>query len=105
MRESQDNIAALEDLRLPVKAELAAAWANFMLALLDAKGVHPGRSARSHLRTMAATHNITASRVDEAIEMTGLAGVASKRVGGFSLGMGQRLGIAAALLQIRRSVE
>jgi ABC-2 type transport system ATP-binding protein len=67
-------------------------------ALLDAKAVHPGRSARSHLRTMAATHNIKASRVSEVIEMTGLAGVAGKRVAGFSLGMGQRLGIAAALL-------
>jgi len=67
-------------------------------ALLDAKAVHPGRSARSHLRTMAATHNIPAARVDEVIEMTGLGGVAGKRVGGFSLGMGQRLGIAAALL-------
>ena len=105
MREGQDNTAALEDVRLPVKAKLAAAWASSMLALLDAKGVHRGRRARSHLRTIAATHNITASRVDEVIEMTGLAGVASKRVGGFSLGMGQRLGIAAALLQIRRSVE
>jgi ABC-2 type transport system ATP-binding protein len=52
-------------------------------ALLDAKAVHPGRSARSHLRTMAATHNITASRVSEVIEMTGLAGVATKRVGGW----------------------
>ena len=60
--------------------------------------MHTGRSARSHLRTMAATHNIKASRVSEVIEMTGLAGVATKRVGGFSLGMGQRLGIAAALL-------
>jgi ABC-2 type transport system ATP-binding protein len=67
-------------------------------ALLDAKAVHPGRSARSHLRTMAATHNIGVSRVDEVIEMTGLATVARKRVGGFSLGMGQRLGIAAAML-------
>ena len=67
-------------------------------ALLDAKAVHPGRSARSHLRPMAATHNIPTSRVDEVIDMTGLGGVAAKRVGGFSLGMGQRLGIAAALL-------
>jgi ABC-2 type transport system ATP-binding protein len=66
--------------------------------LLEASAVHPGRSARSHLRTMAATHNIKASRVSEVIEMTGLAGVATKRVAGFSLGMGQRLGIAAALL-------
>src|SRR5215210_9418592 len=67
-------------------------------ALLDAKAVHTGRSARSHLRTMAATHNIPASRVDEVIEMTGLAAVARKRVGGFSMGMGQRLGIASAML-------
>src|SRR3954463_5866463 len=67
-------------------------------ALLDAKAVHPGRSARSHLRTMAATHTIPASRVDEVIEMTGLAAVAGKCVGGFSLGMGQRLGIASAML-------
>ena len=56
-------------------------------ALLEARAVHPGRSARSHLRSMAATHNIKASRVSEVIEMTGLAGVATKRVGGFSLGM------------------
>jgi ABC-2 type transport system ATP-binding protein len=67
-------------------------------ALLDARAVHPGRSARSHLRAMAATHNIKTSRVSEVIEMTGLAGAATKRVGGFSLGMSQRLGIAAALL-------
>ena len=67
-------------------------------ALLDAKAVHTGRSARSHLRTMAATHNIPVTRVDEVIEMTGLATVARKRVGGFSLGMGQRLGIASAML-------
>jgi ABC-2 type transport system ATP-binding protein len=66
--------------------------------LLDAKAVHTGRSARSHLRSMAATHGIPTKRVDEVIEMTGLAGVAGKRVGGFSLGMGQRLGIAAAML-------
>jgi ABC-2 type transport system ATP-binding protein len=56
-------------------------------ALLEASAVHPGRSARSHLRSMAATHAIKASRVSEVIEMTGLAGVATKRVGGFSLGM------------------
>jgi ABC-2 type transport system ATP-binding protein len=67
-------------------------------ALLDAKAVHSGRSARSHLRTMAATHHISTRRVDDVIEMTGLAGVARKRVGGFSLGMGQRLGIASAML-------
>ena len=73
-------------------------------ALLDATAVHPGRSARSHLRTMAATHNIPSSRVDEVIEMTGLATVAGKRVGGFSLGMGQRLGIASAMLADPRTL-
>ncbi|MEW1833741.1 ATP-binding cassette domain-containing protein [Microbacterium sp. NPDC079995] len=66
--------------------------------LLDAKAVHTGRSARNHLRAMAATHGIPRSRVDEVIEITGLQSVAGKRAGGFSLGMGQRLGIAAALL-------
>lgn len=66
--------------------------------LLDAKAVHTGRSARNHLRAMAATHGIGRSRVDEVIELTGIASVAGKRAGGFSLGMGQRLGIAAALL-------
>lgn len=67
-------------------------------ALLDAKAVHTGRSAYNHLRAMAATHGIPLSRVHEVIEMTGLQSVAKKRVGGFSLGMGQRLGIAVALL-------
>jgi len=67
-------------------------------ALLDAKAVHTGRSAYNHLRAMAATHGIPTKRVDEVIEMTGLQSVAKKRVGGFSLGMGQRLGIASALL-------
>ncbi|WP_291377955.1 ATP-binding cassette domain-containing protein [Demequina sp.] len=66
--------------------------------LLDAKAVHTGRTARNHLRAMAATHGISTKRVDEVIEMTGLTSVANKRVGGFSLGMGQRLGIASALL-------
>ena len=66
--------------------------------LLDAKAVHTGRSARNHLRAMAATHGIGAQRVDEVIELTGIGTVAGKRAGGFSLGMGQRLGIAAALL-------
>ncbi|GAA3232045.1 ABC transporter ATP-binding protein [Oerskovia jenensis] len=67
-------------------------------ALLDAKAVHTGRSAYNHLLAMAATHNIPKTRVQEVIEMTGLQSVAKKRVGGFSLGMGQRLGIASALL-------
>jgi ABC-2 type transport system ATP-binding protein len=67
-------------------------------ALLDAKAVHTGRSAYNHLLAMAATHGISKRRVREVIEITGLESVAAKRVGGFSLGMGQRLGIAAALL-------
>ena len=66
--------------------------------LLDAKAVHTGRSAYQHLLAMAATHGIGAQRVREVIELAGLESVARKRVGGFSLGMGQRLGIAAALL-------
>lgn len=66
--------------------------------LLDAKAVHTGRSARDHLRAIAATHGIPRSRVDEVIELTGIASVAGKRAGAFSLGMGQRLGIATALL-------
>ncbi|GAB3269888.1 P-loop NTPase family protein [Arthrobacter pigmenti] len=67
-------------------------------ALLDAKAVHTKRSAYNHLKAMAATHGIPDGRVKEVIEMTGLGAVAKKRVGGFSLGMGQRLGIAAAML-------
>ncbi|QAY73852.1 ATP-binding cassette domain-containing protein [Agromyces protaetiae] len=67
-------------------------------ALLDAKAVHTGRTAENHLLAMAATHGIGRKRVAEVIELTGLESVARKRVGGFSLGMGQRLGIAAALL-------
>ncbi|HSU48217.1 MAG TPA: ABC transporter ATP-binding protein [Arthrobacter sp.] len=67
-------------------------------ALLDAKAVHTSRSAYNHLLAMAATHSIPKARVHEVIEMTGLDAVARKKAGGFSLGMGQRLGIAAALL-------
>ncbi|MFB2580499.1 ABC transporter ATP-binding protein [Herbiconiux sp. P15] len=66
--------------------------------LLDAKAAHRGRTAHKHLQWIAATHGIGASRVREVIGMAGLDSVAGKRVGGFSLGMGQRLGIAAALL-------
>ena len=66
--------------------------------LLDAKAMHTGRTAYQHLHAMAATHGIPTSRVRHVIDMTGLDRVADKRVGGFSLGMGQRLGIAAALL-------
>jgi ABC-2 type transport system ATP-binding protein len=67
-------------------------------ALLEAKAVHPGRSAYGHLRVLAATTGIPRRRVDEVIGLVGLGDVAGKRPGGFSLGMGQRLGIAAALL-------
>ena len=67
-------------------------------ALLEAKAAHRGRTARNHLRVLAATHGIPDRRVDEVIDLAGLGEVARKRVGGFSLGMGQRLGIAAALL-------
>ncbi|GAA1443701.1 ATP-binding cassette domain-containing protein [Leifsonia poae] len=67
-------------------------------ALLDAKAVHTGRTAYNHLLAMAATHGIPKRRVHEVIGLTGLDAVAGKRVGGFSLGMGQRLGIAAAML-------
>src|SRR5258707_94292 len=66
--------------------------------LLDAKAVHAGRTARNHLLALAATHGIPTRRVDEVIALTGLESVARRRVGGFSLGMGQRLGMAAALL-------
>ena len=66
--------------------------------LLEAKAVHTGRSARNHLLALAQTNGVSRRRVDELIDMVGLADVAGKRVGGFSLGMGQRLGIASALL-------
>ncbi len=67
-------------------------------ALLEAKAVHTSRSAHNHLRALAATHGIGAARVREVIDLVGLQEVADKRAGGFSLGMGQRLGIASALL-------
>ena len=67
-------------------------------ALLEARAIHTGRSARNHLLALAATHGIGRRRVDEVLEVVGLTHVANKRVGGFSLGMGQRLGIASALL-------
>ncbi|MBY8861401.1 ATP-binding cassette domain-containing protein [Nocardia sp. CA2R105] len=66
--------------------------------LLEAKSVHPGRTAVGHLMALAHTHGISRRRVDEVIELAGLHAVAGKRVGKFSLGMGQRLGVAAALL-------
>ncbi|NUL32736.1 ABC transporter ATP-binding protein [Streptomyces lunaelactis] len=67
-------------------------------ALLDAKAVHGGRSARNHLLSLAQLSGIPARRVDEVLGVVGLQDVAKKRSNGFSLGMGQRLGIAAALL-------
>jgi len=67
-------------------------------ALLEARAVHTGRSGYNHLLALAQTHGIPRSRVDEVIELVGLGSVARKRVGGFSLGMGQRLGVASALL-------
>jgi ABC-2 type transport system ATP-binding protein len=67
-------------------------------AMLEARAIHTGRSAYHHLLAMAQTHGIGNSRVQEVIELVGLTEVARRRVGGFSLGMGQRLGIAAAML-------
>lgn len=67
-------------------------------ALLEARAVHTGRSARNHLLAVAATAGISRERVDTVIELVGLSEVASRRVGSFSLGMGQRLGLATALL-------
>jgi ABC-2 type transport system ATP-binding protein len=67
-------------------------------ALLEARSIHTGRSARNHLRALAQTHGIGKARVDELIDVVGLHDVARKRAGKFSLGMGQRLGIASALL-------
>jgi len=67
-------------------------------ALLEARAFHPGRSARQHLAALAASNAIAPRRVDEVLGLVGLAGVARRRAGTFSLGMGQRLGLAAALL-------
>jgi ABC-2 type transport system ATP-binding protein len=67
-------------------------------AMLEARAIHTGRSAYNHLLAMAQTHGIARSRVDEVIELVGLEAVARHRVGSFSLGMAQRLGVASALL-------
>lgn len=67
-------------------------------ALLDAKWMHPNRSARAHLRWLARSNKIATKRVDEVLGLVGLTDVAARRAGGYSLGMSQRLGIAAALL-------
>jgi ABC-2 type transport system ATP-binding protein len=71
---------------------------NEVGALLEARAIHPGRSARNHLLSLALTCGIKRGRVDQVLDMVGLTDVAHHRVGGFSLGMGQRLGVAAALL-------
>ena len=67
-------------------------------AMLEARAIHTGRSAYNHLLALAQTHGIGRERVNEVIDMVGIQTVARKRVGGFSLGMGQRLGVAAALI-------
>ena len=67
-------------------------------ALLEARSLHPGRTARNHLLFLAQTQDLPARRVDEVLDLVGLQDVAKKRAGGFSLGMTQRLGIAAAML-------
>ncbi|MGY1716016.1 ATP-binding cassette domain-containing protein [Geodermatophilus sp. SYSU D01106] len=80
---------AFADLRAPLRTAGA---------LLDSSAAHPGRTARDHLRWLAATHRIPRERVDAVLELTGLREAADRRVRAFSLGMRQRLGIAAALL-------
>ncbi|WP_454049875.1 ABC transporter ATP-binding protein [Cellulomonas sp. Marseille-Q8402] len=67
-------------------------------AMLDAHAVHPGRTGRNHLQALAATHHLPARRVEEVLELTGMSAPAGRRIGTYSLGMVQRLGIAAALL-------
>src|SRR4051794_7354972 len=67
-------------------------------ALLEARSAHPGRTARDHLRVLASTAGLPRSRVDTVLDVAGLTSVADRRVGTFSLGMGQRLGVATALL-------
>src|ERR1700722_19434926 len=66
-------------------------------SLLDASALQPGRPARGHLRWLAASQGLPASRVGEVLELTGLASVAGRRAGGYSLGMRQRLGVAAGV--------
>ena len=73
-------------------------YARLDAPLHEARAVHTGRSALNHLRAMAATTGVPRSRVDEVVDIVGLHDVAGRRAGGFSLGMGQRLGIASALL-------
>ena len=67
-------------------------------AMLEARSFHPGRTGRSHLRALAASNDIPAARVEEVLDVVGLTAVAGRRAGTYSLGMAQRLGVAAALL-------
>jgi ABC-2 type transport system ATP-binding protein len=83
------NGSSYADLRWPLRE---------VGTLLDAKSFHPGRTARNHLRCLAETNSIDIRRVDEVLDIVGLATVANRRAGKFSLGMGQRLGVAGALL-------
>jgi len=78
-------------------AEYAAPLAEIG-TLLAAGATHPGRTARSHLLALATTHGLGRARVDEVLHVTGMEAAADRRVGSFSMGMGQRLGLAAALL-------
>ena len=70
--------------------------------LLDAGAVHPGQTGRTHLAVLAATIGVPTRRVDELLDLVGLGNAGRRRIGGYSLGMRQRLGIAAALLATRR---
>jgi ABC-2 type transport system ATP-binding protein len=67
-------------------------------AMLEARSFHPGRTGRSHLRALAASNDIPPARVEEVLDVVGLSSVAGRRAGTYSLGMAQRLGVAAALL-------
>jgi ABC-2 type transport system ATP-binding protein len=78
-----------DDLRFPLR---------HVGALLEARAVHPGRTARDHLRWLADSNSIARERVEEVLDLVGLADAGDRRTGGYSLGMGQRLGVATALL-------
>jgi len=91
----------------PVKGSVRVNGADFrdsahplrdLGALLDPTALHPGRTGRMHLRALAATNGIGTARVDEVLTLTGMTDAANRRIGTYSLGMRQRIGIAAALL-------
>lgn len=97
----------LVDLDLPTSGRISLDGTNYrdlpdplrhVGVMLDARAVHPGRSARDHLLSVAHTHEFPRKRVEDVLDLVGLASVANRRAGGFSLGMSQRLGIATALL-------